>query len=188
MTDGTDRWKKAEKSKLRGNSYYLSVSGNKTCPTSSSSFSTVDVRHSNPPISIFSYITHCLPFSSPMAMTDSPSSPYQLRNRPHPPTGRKGVKKLPSAPKPTVAHINKPPTISGGIKKRQKVLGRRPKVNKKVAPSAQVFKVRTYEAEQKAKRLAAVRHQNKANEGQARAEPPPLRRFKRGSNAIYWFI
>ena len=53
MTDGVDRWKKAEKLKLRGNEYYLSISGDKT-PTSPSSSSTIDIT---PSISIFSLYT-----------------------------------------------------------------------------------------------------------------------------------
>lgn len=135
--------------------------------------------------SLFSFISsRCLPFASPMAMTNSLSSSYQLRNRSHPPTGRKGVKNLPLPPKPA-ARTNKPPTISGGVKKRNKVVGHKPKVNKKVTPSAQVLKVRTYEAQQKAKRLAAVRHQNKGNGGQEPVVAPPVRHFKRGSNALY---
>jgi len=53
MTDGVDRWKKAEKLKLRGNEYYLSVSGDKT-PTPPSSSSTIDIT---PSISVFSLYT-----------------------------------------------------------------------------------------------------------------------------------
>jgi len=118
-----------------------------------------------------------------MAVTNLPTISHLLRNRIHPPTGRKGVKNLPPPPKPA-PRTNKPPT-SGRVQKGVKVLGRRPKPNKKLTPSAQVLKVRTFEAEQKAKRLAAARYQNKGTGAQAPAVPPPVRRFKRGGNTLY---
>jgi len=89
---------------------------------------------------------------------------------------------LPPPPKPA-PRTNKPPT-SGRVQKGVKVLGRRPKPNKKLTPSAQVLKVRTFEAEQKAKRLAAARYQNKGTGGQVPAVPPPVRRFKWGGNTL----
>src|SRR5438046_210913 len=89
-----------------------------------------------------------------MAVTNLSTISHLLRNCIQPPTGRKGVKNL--HPPPTTApRINKPPT-SGRVQKGVKVLGRRPKPNKKLTPSTQVLKVRTFEAEQNAKRLAAA--------------------------------
>src|SRR5436309_3620604 len=112
-----------------------------------------------------------------MAVTN-PTISNLLRNHVHPRLGN-----LPPPPKPA-ARTNKIPTTSGRVKKGVKVLGRRPKPNKKLTPSAQVLKVRTFEAEQKAKRLAAARYQNKGTGGQVPAVPPPVRRFKRGSNTL----
>ena len=92
-------------------------------------------------------------------------------------TAHKGVKKLPPPPQ----------------KKRVVVLGRHPKGNPKFAPSAQINKVRTYEAVQRLKRQAAHGYKRKKAAGTNAGEQeqtagdalPKARRFKRGSNTLY---
>jgi hypothetical protein len=123
-----------------------------------------------------------------MAVTIVQPTSHKLRDRPDLPMPRKRHVNQLVPPSKHLRNTKKPPTKSGGVKKQVKVLGRTPKANKKLTPSAQVFKVRTYEAEQKAKRLAAARYQNKGNEGQAPAAPPAARRFKRGGNALSYLI
>ena len=99
-----------------------------------------------------------------------------------PPIARKGTKKLRESPR--FLRAKKPITIAGGVKKHTIVLGPRPKSNSKINPSAQVNKVRTFEAEQKAKRQATARYKNKANGYRGEVEVPPARNFKRGSNIL----
>ena len=71
-------------------------------------------------------------------------------------------------------------------KTRHKVLGRQQKANRKLSANARVSKVRTFDAVQKAKRLASARYKNKGqtNQNGEAPAPPPARKFHRGSMTL----
>jgi hypothetical protein len=103
-------------------------------------------------------------------MAETPAAPPARPAKPT--TARKGAGKttLPAAP-PAPAKAA-----------RQKVLGRKPRQNHKLTPPARASRVRSYEAHQKAKRLATLRYANKKAGPDVPdvPAPPPPRRFRRG--------